>query len=129
MPIYNPRLLAVDVEETRRYAGLNRSRETFPESLLLEACAKAQLLITPKTTWEMYAYDSAFHTIMADEPLVLTSESIISLLEGAVMAAVLAATVGERLEEEVSDEFTRGSYIKGLLLDAAGTSAVEQACD
>jgi hypothetical protein len=77
----------------------------------------------------MYSYDAAFHTIMAQEPLLLTSESIISLLEGAVMVAVLAATIGERLEEEVSDEFTNGSYIKGLHLDAAGTSAVEQACD
>jgi hypothetical protein len=34
-----------------------------------------------------------------------------------------------RLEEEVSDEFTQGSYAKALLLDAAGTAAVEQTAD
>jgi len=128
MPVYNPRLSSIDIEETRRYAGLVASRKTFPENLLAEACQTVRLFIAPKTTWEIYAYDNVFHTIMADSPVLLTSENIISLLDGAVMVAVMAVTIGERLEEAVSEEFNRGSYIKALLLDAAGTNAVEEAC-
>lgn len=129
MHFYNPRLSAIDIEEARRYAGLATSKKTFPEHLLVEACAQAQLFISPKAVWEIYPYDIAFHTILAPEPLLLTSQSIIAALDGAVEAAVMAVTIGERLEEEVSEEFTRGSYTKALLLDAAGTAAVEQACD
>lgn len=128
MPLYHPRLTTVDLDETRRYAGLSRKAD-FPPALLAEACTQAQLLAMPKGVWQVYAYDQEAHTILADKPLVLTADGIIKHLIGAVEVAVMAVTIGLPLEQEVSNLFSNNQYTLGLLLDAAGTTAVETACD
>ena len=128
MPIYNPRISFVDLEETRRYAGLANSA-AFPENLLKEACAQAKLLIKPKAVWNIYPYDTSEHAILGPATLRLTEESIVNRLSGAVEVAVMAVTIGARLEEEVSNQFSQGAYTGAILLDAAGTAATEQACD
>ncbi|WP_094606619.1 hypothetical protein SPSIL_059000 [Sporomusa silvacetica DSM 10669] len=127
MPFYYPRLTTVDLEETRRYAGLGRKVD-FSTPLLSEACKQAQLLSIPKGVWQLYAYDQDAHTILADEPVVLTANSIIKHLTGAVEVAVMAVTIGLPLEEEVSALFLKNQYTLGMLLDAAGTTAVEMSC-
>lgn len=128
MPIYHPRLLTVDPNETKRYAGLG-SKADFSAALLTEACTQAQLLATPKGVWQVYAYDQDSHTILSPNPFNLRGESIIRHLCGAVEVAVMAATIGQPLEQEVSNLFSRNQYTLGLLLDAAGTTAVEAVCD
>ncbi|SMC91507.1 hypothetical protein [Sporomusa malonica] len=128
MPIYHPRLITVDLDETKRYAGLG-SKANFSAALLTEACTQAQLLATPKGVWQVYVYDQDSHTIMSPNPLSLTAESIIKHLSGAVEVAVMAVTIGQPLEQEVSNLFSRDQYTLGLLLDAAGTTAVEAVCD
>ncbi|SDE77318.1 hypothetical protein [Sporomusa acidovorans] len=128
MPIYHPRITIVDPVETKRYAGLRQKAE-FPSVLLTEACTQAQLLAMPKGIWQLYAYDQDLHTIIANDPLILTADSIIKHLAGAVEVAVMAVTIGLPLEQEVSNLFLQNKYTLGLLLDAAGTTAVETACD
>ena len=128
MPIFHPRLTIIDTEETKRYAGLSRKAD-FSVELLTEACTQAQLLAIPRGVWQVYAYDQDMHTIMAAEPFVLTADSVIRHLSGAVEVAVMAVTIGIPLEQEVSNLFSQNKYTAGLLLDAAGTTAVEVACD
>ncbi len=128
MQTYNPPLLKIDKEEARRYAGL-KARAAFPEDMLDAACAEALLLVRPKAVWNIYPYVSAGGQIAAPTPLNLTGRTIRNHLAGAGETAVLAVTIGPALEEEVSRLFAAGNYTAGLLLDAAGTAAVEQAAD
>lgn len=128
MPMYHPRLTTLDLAETKRYAGLG-GKNDFSPALLTEACTQGQLLAIPKGVWQVYVYDQDAHTIMAPQPLVLTAESVIKHLAGAVEVAVMAVTIGLPLEQEVSNLFSQNQYTLALLLDAAGTTAVETACD
>jgi hypothetical protein len=127
MPIYNPPLSAVDKEETRRYAGL-RGAVAFPEPLLDRACAEAQLFARPRAVWHIYPYDAAAAVIAGPLPLRLAG-AVARHLAGAAEVAVLAVTIGGALEEEAQRLFVAGEYTAGLLLDAAGTTAVEAAAD
>jgi len=128
MPIYNPALKPLNLSEIKRYSGLDKYAE-FPAHLLDQACTESYLLAQPKATWQTYNYDSTTATIMAPTPLVLQSAKIINYLSQAVQIAVIALTIGPKLEQQVSDYFTLGEYTSGLLLDAAGTAAVEVAAD
>ncbi|MBP2663057.1 MAG: hypothetical protein H6Q71_1005 [Firmicutes bacterium] len=128
MPTYYPSLTTVSLDKTRHYASLDHTGD-FSTTLLTEACTQAQLLSIPKGVWQLYAYDQDAHTILANEPVVLTADSIIRHLVGAVEVAIMAVTIGLHLEQEVSNLFLKNQYTLGLLLDAAGTTAVEMSCD
>ena len=128
MQTYNPPLTRIDKEEARRYAGL-KGAAAFPEQLLDTACDEALLLARPRATWNIYPYEPATGTVAAPVPLDLAGDKVRGHLAGAGEAAVLAVTIGPALEEEVSRLFAAGEYTAGLLLDAAGTAAVEQAAD
>jgi hypothetical protein len=128
MQIYNPPLFKVDKEEARRYAGL-RTTASFPERLLENACAEALLFVRPQAVWNVYPYMPDDGTVAGPEPLRPAGSLARSHLAGAGETAVLAVTIGPALEEEVSRLFAAGNYTAGLLLDAAGTAAVEQAAD
>ncbi len=128
MHTYNPPLLKVDKEEARRYAGL-KTATAFPEHLLDAACSEALLLVRPRAVWNTYPYEAAAGVIAGQAPLRLLGKTVRDHLAGAGEAAVLAVTIGPALEEEVSRLFAAGHYTAGLLLDAAGTAAVEQAAD
>lgn len=128
MPVYNMPLTAIDMAETRRYAGL-RGQTAFPEELLAEACSEALILSKPRGCWQVYAYDDAARTIGSPEPFYLKGEQITRHLAGATHVAVMAVTAGPKLDEAIEAHFAAGRYTAGLLLDAAGTTAVEMAAD
>lgn len=128
MPIYNAPLLAVDKKETRRYAGL-RGPDTFPEDMLDQACLSARLLAKPRGSWSIYPYCAATATIIADVPFRLAGNYIADHLSSAVEIAVMAVTIGKDPEEAITAHFAKGEYTHGLLLDAAGSAAVETIAD
>ncbi|CUH95777.1 hypothetical protein P22_1857 [Propionispora sp. 2/2-37] len=128
MPIYNATLTHIDINETKRYAGLMRTAD-FPNQLVVNACMEAHVLAEPKGIWEIYPYDADLETILAEQPCRLQGEKIIAHLEHCSQVAVLAVTIGEELEKLVSHHFSKGNYTAGLLLDAAGTTAVEETAD
>jgi len=128
MPIYNPALKPLSLSEIKRYSGLDRYAD-FPAHLLEQACTEAYLLSQPKATWEIYEYDAPTATIMAQQPLALQAPKIINYLSQSIQIAILTLTINSNLEETVNDYFAKGEYTSGLLLDAAGTAAVEVAAD
>lgn len=128
MPIYNPVLKPLNLHEIRRYSGLDKYAE-FPSHLLEEACTQAYLFAQPKASWQIYNYDATRATILAPQPLTLHAPKIINYLSQAVQIAVIALTIGPKLEAQVCDYFAQDQYTSGLLLDAAGTAAVEVAAD
>lgn len=128
MPIYNPALKPLNLSEIKRYSGLDKYAD-FPASLLDQACTEAYILAQPKATWQIYEYDASTATIMGTYPLKLEAPKIINYLSQAIQIAVIALTIGPKLEDKVSTYFATGEYTSGLLLDAAGTAAVEVAAD
>lgn len=127
MPIYNPILLSVDTQETRRYAGLRQS--DFPQELLDEACLEAQLLAQPRSIWEKYDYDPVQQIIHSPTPCQLLGKQIGKHLSDCHQVIVLASTIGEDIEQAVTKHFTEGKYAYSTLLDAAATTAIEQVAD
>lgn len=127
MPIYNATLTAIDINETRRYAGLNKA--DFPGRLLEDACLEAQMLAQAKGVWQLYDYDKCTNRIITEKNFYLNGEKIATYLKEADKIAVLAVTIGEKLEQAVTEHFSQGNYAYAVLLDAAGTTAVEMAAD
>lgn len=128
MPIYNARLTSIDPVETRRYAGLSKAAG-FDERSIIEACEEAGLLIEVRGIWKMYDYDSA-RSVIKSEPLVeIKGRSIEKHLSECERVVCMAVTVGEAIEQAVTSKFGGKQYVKAMLLDAAATSAVEQAAD
>ncbi len=128
MPIYQPPLLTIDPKETRRYAGLMKAKD-FSEDLILEACQDARLLAEPKGIWELYDYDCQSQRVEASPPFIIEGQKIGRHLSGCDKVILLSATVGETIENEVTQRFQNGRYAESVLLDAAATTAVEQVAD
>ena len=128
MAIYNARLTAIDASETRRYAGLSKAAN-FDERSIVEACEEAGLLIEVRGIWKMYDYDSARSMIMSEPPVAIVGRSIEKHLSKCERVVCMAVTVGEAIEREVTSKFGGKEYVKAMLLDAAATTAVEQAAD
>ena len=126
MPIYNAQILEIDAAETRRYAGLRKAQD-FGERNILEACAEALLLIEVRGAWEVYDYKN--QVVMSEPPFAIAGKSIIKHLDGCDKVICMAVTVGSEIEREINKKFERGEYLASVLLDAAATSAVEQAAD
>lgn len=128
MPIFNAPLTSLNKNELKRYAGLSANTD-FPDTLVSDACLEAQSLVVLRGIWEIYPYDNTNNIIIADQPISLTGASIIRHLKVAEKIAVMAVTIGSQLETEVTRRFEAGDYTLGLLLDAAGTTAVEANAD
>lgn len=128
MTFYHPPLLSLSEQETRRYAGLGTDGP-FPEELVISACNDGLLLANPRATWKRYSYNCACSTIKMMEHVQIQSRDVANHLQTAVEVTILAITIGHELEQEVNNRFMTGDYTAGLLLDAAGTTAVEQAAD
>ncbi len=128
MPIYNAKLTNIDAIETKRYAGL-RKEINFDEKKILEACEEAQILIDIKGNWEIYNYDYKKQKILSETPVIIEGKSIGNHLNDCNKVICMAVTVGENIEKEVTKKFQKGEYTSSILLDAAATTAVEQAAD
>ncbi len=126
MPIYNAQILKIDASETRRYAGL-RNAKNFGEKNILEACEEALLFLEVRGVWNIFDYKN--HTVGSEPPFTIAGNSIIKHLDGCEKVICMAVTVGAAIEQEINKKFERGEYLASVLLDAAATSAVEQAAD
>ena len=128
MPVYNAPLLHIDPKETRRYAGLRKAAD-FSEEKIEDACQEARLLACPKGIWQVCGYDCRKQEIQANPPCIIQGKKIGQHLSGCEKVILLAATVGNDIEEAVSRRFAEGEYTASVLLDAAATTAVEQIAD
>jgi hypothetical protein len=128
MPVYHAPLLRIDPKETRRYAGLMKAKD-FDEQRILDACEDALLLAQPRGVWELYDYDCETQTVQSAPPFTIEGKKIGAHLAGCDKVILLAATVGDDIEDMVTKKFEQGEYAASVLLDAAATTAVEQIAD
>lgn len=127
MPVYNAPLKEIDPAETRRYAGLNKA--DFDSSIITAACSEVQLLAEPGGIWQLYDYNACSGTVAAEPPFVIEGEKIRRHLAKSLKVAVLAVTIGETVETQITQHFQQGKYAYSLVMDAAATAAVEQVAD
>ena len=128
MPIYNAQIFKIDVNETRRYAGLSRAKN-FSEQSIIDACDEAILLLEVRGVWKIYDYDAENFIVKSTPNFKLVGKSITRHLADCEKVICMAVTVGEEIEREVTRKFGAGNYVESVLLDAAATAAVEQAAD
>ena len=126
MPIYNAQILEIDTAEIRRYAGLLKAKN-FGEKNIRDACEEALILIDVHGAWEIYNYCA--QTVKSAPPIKIIGNSVAKHLSGCEKVICMAVTVGFEIEREITKKFERGEYLSSILLDAAATSAVEQAAD
>ena len=128
MPKYNAPLMSIDPKETRRYAGLNKA-PNFSQKTILEACREVLYTSEPHGSWEIYDYDAKDGIVLADKPFQLQGKKVTKHLCKAKKVVILAVTLGEFVEDEITRRFKEGDYTLALLMDAAATTAVEQIAD
>lgn len=129
MHFYRPRLTSLSESEVLRYAGQKRDNQMSAGDVTA-ACREALLLSQPQCSWQFFEYDEVSHRIFSDHiHLDLCSEALRRHLIGCNRIVALAVTIGDLLETEVESLFGLGDYNRALLLDAAGSTAVEAAAD
>ncbi len=128
MPIYNAQILEIDAAETRRYAGL-KNADNFDENKIAAACEEALFLLEIRSVWQIYGYDCGRQVVESEPNFFIEGASIVNHLAGCEKVACVAVTIGENIEREVTRRFEQGDYTASILLDAAATTAVEQAAD
>lgn len=129
MPFYNGTLFEIDQKEMLRYAGMNPKGKNFPEEAVQSAIQEALALAEPKGIWQVIPYSPSEGKIEGNPPLVLSGNSIRHHLANSWSTAVLAVTVGDEIEKASDAAFKSGDYVRGLLLDAAATTATEHLAD
>jgi len=125
---YNPVITEINRNETLRYAGLTKA-ENFPEDLIKWACDEARALIKPQAIWQKYQYAADSMKVNEWQQTALVGNSITRHLRNSTEVIIMAVSIGQQLEQAVKQYFRQGEYTRGLLLDAAGTTAVETAAD
>ena len=95
MPIYNARLEQININEMRRYAGLQKV--SFSEERLEAARSEALLYIEPKTSWELYDYDCKSQIIKSNPPVHIKGEKHCRVYRNCPVSAQLCAWLAVEL--------------------------------
>lgn len=124
--LVRPVLNKIDEKETMRYAGM-KSSDDFPTKIITDALQEALIYAQPIGIWQMYDYCE--QVVYSKPDYKITSKNLSLHLKGAQKVAVLAVSVGEAIEERITQLFAENEYAKAVLLDAAATTATEQVAD
>lgn len=130
MPVLVGLKLALEPAEFKRRA-LGPRGQGF-EEVLGEALREAQSLAEPRVAYEVLGVEE-----VGERRMVLEGDWVIELeaqspcfdLRGVQKVAALAGTIGPRLEERVSELFSRGERLKAVVLDGVGSAMVDSLMD
>lgn len=123
MPIFAPRLVNLDENEVIRYARA----EKIDKSLISNAVLNALINFKPQASYNIYDYDyKNSYIFFENKRILLNGKSIKQHLILCEKVAIIATTVGEDIEKEITKLSEKGEYTNALLLDAAATEAVEE---
>ena len=123
MPIFAPRLVNLDENEVIRYARAQKTNK----SLISNAVFNALIHAKPYGSYNIFNYDYKNSDVFFENKrILLQGNSIKKHLELCEKVAIIAATVGKDIDEEISAVSEKGEYTNALLLDAAATEAVEE---
>ena len=124
--------LNIDEEEVLRYQGYSKKKVKEPNQNILqitkEEINRGYNLFKPQGIYHL----TIINSFISEEEIELEGDhilrftkSIIKQLKGASHLLVGVVTIGDSLEEKVSELSPQGEYPQVLALDAVGTVAVE----
>jgi cobalamin-dependent methionine synthase I len=131
MPIVRNVELSFTVEQVLRREGLGKQRKLQPHAMdilsdLLSSISNEHLL-EPAIAYELYDIASIIKdAVYLSEEVVFHSHLLASVLAPAKQLAVIACTIGPKLEEKASTYFKSKEQLKGYLLDGIGSAAIDQ---
>lgn len=129
MQIIRPCITEINRVEFLRYAGLSKSSDTKLDRLIEQACQEILLLAEPQVAWTTYSYDSDKQSFMSSVPYTYHSEALAKHLQHCQQVIALSATIGETVEDKITEMFSTGDYTLAVLLEAGATTLVEQIAD
>lgn len=114
-----------------RYLGYDGHAPSGHVSSLIDSLiVSARELIEPAWCLEQRTIETVEEgRVSVGGGLVLASETIGRLLAGCTEVVIYLATIGRRLEEEVSRLMSGGQALDAMILDAIGSEAAEKAAD
>jgi hypothetical protein len=118
-------------EEIGRLVGYKGERPIGEfEDILAQEIEEGYRLIEPKAIYtQMRVKEGNGGSLVLEEGTRLSVGSGISLWEGADYLALALCTIGAALENRASELFAQGEYPAALVLDSAGSVAVESVAD
>ncbi len=126
MPMFGGPLTSLNEKEVRRYARA----EKISNEIVAKAVTDAIAFAVPAGFYQIFDYSDKNGIIISEEKkLLLEGNDIKKHLNSCEKVTVLAVTVGDIIEEEISNASKRGDYAYSLILDAAATEAVEETAD
>lgn len=129
MQIIRPCITELNRAEFLRYAGLNKFLDAQLEDLLEQAGQEILLLSEPQVVWTKYSHDASCRTFMSKIPYVYHSANLSKHLQDCQAVIAMSATIGEAVEEKITELFATGNYTLAVLLEAGATTLVEQVAD
>ncbi len=113
--------------QTVRTGGVARAEEpTRPEEGVRAVAEEARRLAAPAAVYERFPLRAAREAAVEVGGKRLSGRALAHATRGATEAAVIVATIGPRLEEEVSARTAAGRVCEAFALDAAGSLLVER---
>jgi len=132
MKIIKDLKLNIDREKVLRYQGYSKKRIKKPNQNILriteEEINLGYNLFKPQGIYSLIKiinFASVGRVNLENELSFRFSKSVINQLKGANHLLVGVVTIGDFLENKVSELFSQGEYPQALALDAVGTVAVE----
>lgn len=123
--------LKADKSEVLRYLGYKGQAVSLElESEISSLIAEGECLITPRFVFEIFDLaKNANEIIVNNTNLVLRGKDIYSLLENAKKCAVMAVTIGTKIESAVIRYEKSGEMKKAAILDCVATELTEKIAD
>jgi len=116
-------------QEVRRLVGYKGERACV-EEVLAQEIEEGYRLIEPKAIYtQAKVKESSGGSLVLEEGIRLCIGSGISSWEDADYLGVAVCTIGSALEDRASELFDQGEYPTALILDSAGSVAVESVAD
>ncbi|WP_198006896.1 Vitamin B12 dependent methionine synthase activation subunit [Desulforamulus reducens] len=121
--------MTISKDKVFLYLGINDQGKVNSEMLeqIQQVIQAGRVLLSP--TGILNQVPLRFHekSIFISHDIKLRMKN--SFLKNCTTASVVAVTVGETIDKEVAKLFEKGEATSGIILDAVGTVAVEEAAD
>ncbi len=130
MPVVRNIRLSLKTNELLRRQGIREYSRLRPgiKNLFREVLAgmRSDSLLEPAIVYEIYPIREVRNTrVLLEGNVALDGRKLASLLAKAKELAAVVCTIGSRLEKKVTEYFRQEEPVRGLLLDGAGSAAVD----
>lgn len=117
----------LDISEVKRYMRAGKDESEELDLLVREQTDKIYTASTPRACYAKLPVEICGDTLKIGD-LEMRSQSLSKRLDGCYFAYIFAATVGSEVDRLIRAGSVK-SGVLGLIADASGSAAVEEACD